>query len=332
MARRSLKALQQRIDTEANSGNNNGNNGGFYYPHWKLPKDGQTKLRIVEDPDMDNEFIVYRDFLEHKLKIDEDWVRIPCLKNLGKDHNCPICTHSSKLYKAGDDVAGKYYYRDMFAVLRGIIIKDGLEYSEDEESQTGKLRPFKFSYQLANTLKAEIGKLDEDDEFWNLEEGIDFIIEKQMVKGKNGEEYGKYDVGSGFARKPTDVTKYAEVVTDEPLSALLPDIPSYDEAAEILEKHFRSLRGESSTDDGDDAPSTTSEDEVMDKINRRKSKKQEASVEDDDADDPVVDLGEDDDDDSGVDLLAGVDLDDDDDDDEGDILAKFSEKSPHSSF
>ena len=325
MARRSLKALQERIHTEANSGGSTGNNGGFYYPHWKLPKDGITKMRIVEDPNEDNPLIAYVDYLEHKLKIDEDWVRIPCIKNLGKDHNCPICTHSQKLYKAGDDDAGKYYYREMFALLRGIITKDGLEYSEDEEPQTGKLRPFKFSYQLANALKAEIGKLDEDDEFWDLSEGIDFIIEKQMVKGRNG-EYGKYDVGSGFARKPTDVSKYSDVMTDEPLSALIPEIPSYDEAATILESHFRSLRGESSTgDDDDDTPTgKASEDELMEKINRRKSsKKEEAPVEDDDDDDvdPVVDVADDDDDDANP--LAGLDLDDDDDDDDDDILAKF---------
>lgn len=273
MAKRSLKALQTHLTEESNK--SGGGNGGFYYPHWKLPKDGVTKIRITEDPDKENPLIVYVNYLEHKLQINEDWVRIPCLKNSGKEINCPICTHSYKLYKAKDEEAGKYFYREMFALLRGIIVVDGLEYTEDEEKQLGKERPFKFSYQLANTLKTEFGKLDEDEEFWSLTDGIDFEIVKQMIKGSNGKEYGKYDVGSGFVRRSSAVDFPTEV-SEEPLSSLLPEIPSFDEASGILERYFKAILNGGSDSDSD---KEEDRDALMKRISeRRKEKEKEGST------------------------------------------------------
>jgi hypothetical protein len=342
MARRSLKDLREHISKSANNGNNT---GGQFYPHWKLPKDGETRIRITEDPDEENPFIAYIEYMEHKLEVDtdranaeSDWIRVPCIKNLGKNHNCPLCEHSSKLYKAKDEDAGKYFYRELFALLRGVVVEDGLEYAEGEETQTGKELVFKFSYQLSNALKSEMGKLDDDDMFWDLEEGIDFIIQKKMVKGKGDKEYGKYDVGSSFARRPSDVSQYKNAVTDQPLSALIPEIPSYDEAAAALARHFKFKSGgagQSSGDDDDD--NSTSEDELMAQINRKrrdkkkvveeeapvkaaKSKVVEDEKDEEDFDDIPFDKEDaDDSDDSILDSLR----DDDDDDDDDDILSQL---------
>ena len=346
MARRSLKDLREHIGKSANNGNNT---GGQFYPHWKLPKDGETRIRITEDPDEENPFIAYIEYMEHKLEVDtdragadSDWIRVPCVKNLGKNHNCPLCEHSSKLYKAKDNDAGKYFYRELFALLRGIVVEDGLEYAEGEETQTGKELVFKFSYQLSNALKSEMGKLDEDDMFWDLKEGIDFIIQKKMVKGNGDKEYGKYDVGSSFARRPSDASQYSKAVTDQPLSALIPEIPSYDEAAAALARHFKFKSGgagQSSGDDDDDDDNSTSEDELMAQINRKRRDKKKvvedeapkkvakSKVVDEEKDDDVEEFDDipfdkedaDDSDDSILDSLR----DDEDDDDDDDILSQL---------
>lgn len=316
MAKRSIKALQKRLNSESRE---SGSHNGFWYPHWKLPKDGITKIRILEDPDQENPLVVYTDYMEHVLHIGDEIIRVPCVKNNGKDKSCPICVMSQKFYKAKDDDRGKYFYRDMYALLRGLVTKDGLEYGEDDESASGTVKAFKFSYQLATKLKSEIGKLDEEDVFWDLDKGLDFIIEKQIQLSSGGKEFGKYDLGSGFVRKTSEINKdWRETITDEPLSDLVPDIPTYDEADELLQRY---LKAEFNGDNSNDEDKTESEDELMAKINR--NRKAKASAKDNDKDnDSDDDSGADTDDDkTPLDAIveaAGVDGNDD-----GDILAQL---------
>jgi hypothetical protein len=315
MTRRSIKALQERLTNESKE---SGSNSGFYYPHWKLPKDGMTKIRILEDPDQENPLVVYTDYMEHVLHINDEITRVPCVKNNGKEQSCPICEMSQKFYKAKNDDRGKYFYRDMYALLRGLVTKDGLEYGEDDEPATGTIKIFKFSYQLATKLKSEIGKLDEEDVFWDLDDGLDFIIEKQIQLSKGGKEFAKYDLGSGFVRKSTKIGKdWREEITDEPLSALIPDIPSYDEADELLQRYLKAeFNGGSSDDD-----KTESEDELMDKINRNRRAKSESKTSTRDDDDDDADTGDDGGDKSPLDSI--VEAAGDDGDDDGDILAQL---------
>lgn len=279
--RRSLAALQKQIDTENKDSNTSNNAGGFFYPFWNLPKDGSTRLRILEDPNEDNPFIVYTNYLEHKLEIDDEIVRIPCRKNHGMSENCPICDLSQKYYKANNKVKGKYYYRSKFAILQGLVIDDGLEYEDDEENSVGKVRPFKFSYQLAEKLKADIGKLDEDEVFWDLDEGLDFIIEKQIINDGN-RDFPKYDTGSGFARKSTSIpAEYREAIDeDATLDGLLPKVPDYDEVNDLLQKHLNFINNTSDDDDDDDDMPVASDDDMMEKISRnRKAKASSETVE-----------------------------------------------------
>ena len=315
MVRRSIKALQERLTSESKE---SGSHNGFWYPHWKLPKDGITKIRILEDPDQENPLVVYTDYMEHVLHISSDEItRVPCIKNNGKEHSCPICAISSKFYKSKNEDRGKYFYRDMYAILRGLVTKDGLEYGEDDDPATGTVKAFKFSYQLATKLKSEIGKLEEDDVFWDLDEGLDFIIEKQIQLSSGGKEYGKYDLGSGFVRKVTKISKeYREAITDEPLSALLPDIPTYDEADELLQRY---LKAEFNGDKSDDEDKTESEEDLMAKINRNRAGKSESktNVKDD------ADTNDDNDGDkSPLDAIVEA-AGDDGGDDDGDILAQL---------
>lgn len=301
MSRRSLKDLKSQLEKQERSNNNN--SGGMYYPHWKLPENGVTKIRILEDPDQENPLIVYVNYLEHRLHIGDNVVNIPCPKNNGKNQACPICELSSKLYKNGNEEKGKYFYRDAYAILRGIITKDGLEYGEDEENVKGQVKAFRFSYQLSKKLKVEIGKLDDEDVFWDLEEGLDFSIEKVMKQVKE-KEFANYDLSSGFVRKMSEIPeKYREDIPEEPLSALLPEIPSYDEVSELLDKHQRDVYGKGKSDDSDDDKVET-EDDLKAKLNRNKSEKKR-----DVEDDKSVDTAE------AVDAIAALTDDDDDDDD-----------------
>ncbi len=331
MSRRSLKDLKEQLAKQGEK--KGGNGGGFFYPHWKLPFDGEVRIRITEDPDMDNPFIVYREYLEHKLPIGGENVTIPCPKNNGKNTPCPICELSVKYYKIKtkeSENKGKMYYRDAFVLLRGIIIEDGLQHDDDTDF-VGVQKPFKLTYQMGNKLKAEMGKL-EDETFWDLDEGLDFkIVKSKQVVGEK--EYGKYDLASGFVRKSTSVPEsYRAELTDKPLSDLIPEIPSYDEVDELLSKHLRELN--EADDDGEDTNSE-SESDLMAKLSRNKAKlKTEAAapapavskkpakteeVVDDDNDDPPFDVDEDvtvfdskgDDDDDDIDLAALLGDDDD---------------------
>lgn len=325
MARRSLKGLQDRINSEESKGNTT---GGFFYPHWKLPFSGSTKVRLLEDPNEDNPFAVYVPFMEHKLNIGEEVVRIPCRRNLGKDHNCPICDLSKKFYDAGgedNEDKGKYYYRDLYAVLRGVITSDGLEYSEDEESAKGKVKVLKFSFQIFNRLKVEIAKLEDDELFWDLDEGLDFEIVKDKQMGKGGKEYGKYDLSSGFVRRASAIPEeWREEIPDTPLSEILPAIPSYDEADEKLQEHLKSMMAE--TADSSDDDNTTSEEDLMEQLNRKRNQKKDQKKESEPEPTPTpkkkekVEEPAPSEDDSP---LSGL-MEDDDDDDDGDILAQLN--------
>jgi hypothetical protein len=327
MARRSIKGLQDKINSETKEG---GSNNGLYYPHWKLPKDGVTKIRVLEDPDMENPLVVYREYLEHKLDVGEkEIIRIACPKNAGKEHNCPICDMSRKLYDNDDRTQGKYYYRDLFIFMRASVVKDGLEYAEGEESATGQVRTFKFSFQLVKKFKSDIGKLDpeSEDDFWDVDNGIDFEIEKQIGKVK-GEDMPDYGVGSGFTRgrsKPLSDEAKA-LITEDPLSDLIPHIPTYDETEELLQKHLRFRHGGGGDDSGE-PDAEESEDEIMAKIQRQKDARKKAKDEPEDADeaeDTTAEAADDvssDDDDDTPDTVDAVDDDDDDDDD--DILRKL---------
>jgi hypothetical protein len=287
--------------------------------------DAETRIRVTEDPDQENPLITYVEYFEHKFKIDGDFVRTPCIKNLGKEHKCPICEHSQKLYKAktidpegdGKRMLGKKYYRDAYLLLRGIVIKDGLAYKDGEEPRTGKQATFKLSYQLSNSYKAEMSKLDDDDEFWDIEEGIDFSIIKKL----DGSGFEKYDTSSGFARKPSNATdSITGEITDEPLSALIPAIPSYDEADEILERHFKSEHSggngsSSSRTKGEDNDTEEYEDELMSKLSRNNKDRKAAKP----VDEQVAALVDDVDDS----IAASLSDDDDDDDDNDDILRQL---------
>jgi len=270
MAKRSLKDLKAQLENNKTDGYNN--NDGFFYPFWKLPFDGQVRIRILEDPDQDNPLIIYREYLEHSLFIGGKKVYIPCPKNNGKNTPCPLCEISAKLYKADNKVRGKFFYREAYWLIRAIVISDGLEYKEGMETAQGKCRPFKLSFQLGKKLLAEMGKLDEDETFWDLDDGLDFIIEKSKNQ-VDDKEYGKYDLASGFVRKNTSIPEeYRENITDEPLSALVPSIPSYDEVQELLDKYIRESSGQSADDDDEDVQDATeSESDLMEKLNRNKA-------------------------------------------------------------
>jgi hypothetical protein len=315
MSKRDLSKLQNKIQEAANKKDKVSNTGGFYYPHWNLPFDGETSIRILEDPNLENVDIVYIPYMEHSLYIDNDRVKIPCIKNLGKDHACPICELSSKFYDKGDRETGKKYYRGLYSILRALVVKDGLEYSGDETNSEGQIKMFKFSYQLATKLDVEIGKLRKTDYFWELKEGINFSIVKNRQPDPDGNDYGKYDLSSGFDRYATDIPSDWDVeLPTTNLCDELPKIPTYDEANELLQRHLmKSVGG----DDNSDSDNTDTEEELMEKLaQQQNNRKQRSSIED-----APVENKEADTDDDIMERLANSSDDDDDNDD--DILAQL---------
>jgi hypothetical protein len=315
MARASLKDLKAKLKKEKEATKKT-SGGGFWYPLWDLPHEGKTSIRILEDPNEDNDLYYYLQYLEHNIEIDGKWERIPCPKTWGQHNECPICELSAKMYAAKKPEIGKYYYRNLYTIVRGLITKDGLVYEDESDDATGTVRPFKFSYQLSQKLKNDadqfIEESDEDDApFYDLDAGIDFVI-KKIVTSDGKKEFPKYDIGSGFALKPKKIPdalqkKIGEL---EPLAALLPPQPTYDEVHAKLEAH-QNVVGSDEDDDDDVA----SDEDIEAMINRQRN-----TVDDDDDDNEVESLTEDDDD---VDVSAL--LDDDDDDDDGlDALAKLA--------
>ena len=322
MAKPSLKNLKERIDKENNKNKNN--SGGLFYPFWNLPDGGgKTKVRLLLDGNDDNDDLLYQEVFEHSFHLDGKTIKVPCLyKNWGE--TCPVCEVSQKYYKANEKPKGKYYYRKRYAIAQGIITKDGIEYSSDDEegSKEGKHVYLRFTHQLLNKLKAEIGKLaeeEEDAEPWDLDKGIDFEIIKYMEG-----EFADY-TNSGFARRSKPIPDDWRDIEHTDLSTLIPQKMSEEDINELLEKHFKEQNGESTGSDSDDSEDNIAdENDIMEQINRSRNKKPSAEDEKkEDEESSEEDNGDDlpwDNDDSNDDS-------EDEDEEDSDILSEILDRS-----
>lgn len=270
---RSIADLKKALKKD--NDDNQVNSGGYFYPIWNLPKDATTSVRLLEDPDEENPFIVYLKYWEHAFKVGDNFERFPCLKTWGEE--CPICNVSQSFYKNDEPTKGKRYYKKLFLLARGIVTADGLEGVEGyEESAKGKVERLKFSYQLATKLKSDIDKLENDEVFWDLDNGIDFEIQKQIKKDDKGKEQAQYDLGSGFARRSTSIPEeWRENIPEGPLSDILPEKVPHERLLVVVQK---SLAEE---DDGgaSDSDNNMDEDKIMEMVKRNRSEKSDDSEE-----------------------------------------------------
>lgn len=218
-----------------------------YYPFWDMKEGERAVIRFLPDKNPDNPLGFMVEKLMHTLVINGENKSVPCMKMYEQD--CPICKVSAAYYKAKDEANGKKYWRKKQHLTQALIVEDPLPADADSgETHEGKVRFIALGYQLYNIIKEafESGELDEIP--FAYEGGCDFIIKKT----KQG-QYASYAVGSGFARKASDLDEDQVAVAEDQmieLNTLLPNAPDLDEVERMLES---SLTGEEYVKDDADA-------------------------------------------------------------------------------
>ncbi len=204
-----------------------------YYRFWDMKIGEQAVVRFVPDANGDNPLGFMVEKLMHNLEINGENKNIPCLKMYEED--CPVCKVSSEYYKdeGKDSVNGKKYWRKKQHIIQALIVEDPLPVNpETGENNEGKVMFLNFGFQLYSVIKEafESGELDQVPYFF--EGGCDFIIKKTEVGGRS-----KYDVGSKFARRSSDLTDDEIAAVEDQsidLSTLLPPNPGYEKVSTML--------------------------------------------------------------------------------------------------
>lgn len=228
-----IKAAFKKQDTNESRPSN-------YYRFWDMKVGEQAVVRFLPDANLDNPFGFMVEKLMHALDINGETKSLPCLKMYKE--NCPICNVSSAFYKdeGKESVNGKKYWRKKQHIVQALIMEDPLPVNpETGENNEGKVMFLNMGFQLYSVIKEafESGDLDEVPYFFSG--GCDFIIKKTELAGRP-----KYDVGSKFARRATDLTEDEIVLVEDQsvdLSSLLPSNPGIEKVESMLEA---SLTGE----------------------------------------------------------------------------------------
>ncbi len=217
-----------------------------YYRFWDM-KDGENAVvRFLPDANPDNQFGFMVEKLMHSLEINGERQSIPCLKMYGEE--CPICKVSSAYYKdeGKGSVNGKKYWRQKQHIMQALIIEDPLAPNpETNETSQGKVQFLNIGFQLYSVMKEAFESGELDDVPYLFEGGCDFIIKKSMLGDR-----AKYDIGSKFARRSTDLTAEEITVAEAAmidLSSLLPAQPTLEKVESMLEAALTGTTYEDST-------------------------------------------------------------------------------------
>lgn len=246
--RKSFKELQEQFKKQQEERKNRENRfvNSDIYPFWQMEDGEECIVRILPDKNEENPnpFPISIPYLEHTLTIDGRDRRIPSLVNWGETD--PIAELSQKYYReeGRDSVNGKKYWRKKIDLLRAVIIKDPLNPEGSEENVEGQVKTLRFGFQLMAVLNEAIASPDMDVEPWDLENGYNFVI-KKTAQGKGNSTYA---IGSGFVRRPSDIT---DMISDDDiidLRTLLPANPGLTKVQRMLDAH---LTG-SALDDNED--------------------------------------------------------------------------------
>ena len=226
--KKSLKDLQSAFSTPERS---TGSRPSNYYPFYTMPMDAQAVVRFLPDANEENPMGFLVEKVMHNLVINGDRRSTPCLSMYGED--CPICAVSQQYYKNKDEVNGKKYWKKRQHIGQILVIEDPLDADKDTgENHEGKVRYINLSFQLFNIIKNAFEKGDLESAPYEFEGGCNFNI----VKSPQG-EYPTYTLGSGFARRETDldadtIAMVQEEIVD--LSTLLPANPGVEKTEALL--------------------------------------------------------------------------------------------------
>ena len=234
-----LTAAFKKQDTTESRPNN-------YYRFWDMKAGEQAVVRFLPDANSDNPLGFMVEKLMHTLEINGETKSVPCLKMY--DEECPICKVSSAYYKdeGKESVNGKKYWRKKQHIVQALIVEDPLAPdAETGENSQGKVKFLNMGYQLYSVIKEAFESGELDNIPYLYEGGCDFIIKKSDLGGR-----AKYDVGSKFARRSSDLTEDEVAVAEDQmvdLSTLLPASPGLEKVETMLEA---ALTGASYEDEG----------------------------------------------------------------------------------
>lgn len=226
-----LRAQLKSDQENKGNGNRQFQNNRNIYPFWNMKEGERCVIRILPDLNEENEKVFFVDRLEHNLSINGKSRKIPCRKMHGQ--SCPICEQSQAYYKMDDEENGKMYYRKKQSMLRILVLEDPLPPQEDGTTFVGKTCNAQFANELMTLIKQEIGDPELGD-FLSLTEGTDFVITKTL----NPKKFAVYNVGTGFARRPSAVPQeYRDNVELIDLSTLLPKDFGLEKVTNMLNAH-----------------------------------------------------------------------------------------------
>ncbi len=278
-----LKAAFKTDETRQSRPNN-------YYPFWDMKEGERAVIRFLPDKDPENPLGFMVEKLMHTLTINGENKSTPCLKMY--DEECPICKVSAAYYKADDKDNGKKFWRKKQHITQALVVEDPLPADSDSgETHEGKVRFIALGFQLFNIIKEAFESGDLDEVPYMYENGCDFVIKKT----KQG-NYASYAVGSGFARKSSDLNEDQIALVEEEMAELSTLLPSKPDLAKVEGMLEAALTGEEYVDDkgGDDqAPAKT---EAKPAAAKAEPVKEEAAAEetteefDDDVDDMLAQI------------------------------------------
>ncbi len=205
-----------------------------YYRFWDMKVDERAVVRFLPDANQENPFGFMVEKLMHSLEINGEHKTVPCLKMYGED--CPICKVSSAYYKdeGKGSVNGKKYWRKKQHIVQALVIEDPIApNAETGENSEGKIMFINLSYQIYSVIKAAFESGDLDNIPFNFDGGYDFIIKKTQAG-----DHAKYDVGSNFVRRSSDLTPDEVALAEDEsvdLSTLLPSNPGLEKVESMLE-------------------------------------------------------------------------------------------------
>jgi hypothetical protein len=281
-----LDALRAQFNKEPKAAGDSNFKTNNYYPFWQMDTDDRAIVRFLPDANENNPYGFLVEKLQHTLEVNGQKRKIPCLKMF--DEDCPVCKLSASYYASDDRDNGKKYYRTKQHVAQALILKDPITHKDGTEYE-GEVKLLAIGYQLFQVIKdsMESGELDEVP--YDFSEGCNFIIKKTQAG-----QWGAYNVGSKFERKPSALDEdLVEELTEQlvDLSTILPKKMSYEKVEAMLEASMTGTTYEDDSPKAKPAPvaAVDDEDEEDDTPVATKPAKKKAA--------PVVETEDDDDDD-----------------------------------